>query len=74
MIENSTNKIKRLSSRKFRINTRDDQWVTTELLSYTRKKTYGGTSTSDSPDDLIGSLAIPINTILSVQAIKDQRY
>ena len=71
MIENSTNKIKRLSSR---INTRDDQWVTTELLSYTRKKIYGGTLTPDSPDDLISYLAIPINTILSVQAIKDQRY
>jgi hypothetical protein len=57
----------------FRV-TQDDHWVIVEWLSYTRRETYGGASTSDSPDGLMNSLAIPTNMILSVQATKDRQY
>jgi hypothetical protein len=53
----------------FRVS-QDAQWVTVEWLSYTRKETFGGASTSDTPNNLINSLYIPVNHILSLQAIK----
>lgn len=53
----------------FRVS-QDAQWVTVEWLSYTRKETFGGASTSDTPDSLINSLYIPVNYILSLQAVK----
>lgn len=57
----------------FRV-TQDDHWVIVEWLSYTRRETYGGASTSDSADGLMNSLAIPSNMILSVQTTKDRGY
>lgn len=53
----------------FRVS-QDAQWVTVEWLSYTRKETFGGASTSDTADNLVNSLHIPVNHILSIQAIK----
>jgi hypothetical protein len=57
----------------FRV-TQDDHWVIVEWLSYRRRETYGGASTSDSPDGLMNSLAIPSNMILSVQTTKDRGH
>jgi hypothetical protein len=53
----------------FRVS-QDAQWVIVEWLSYTRKETFGGTSTSDTADNLVNSLHIPVNHILSLQAIR----
>jgi hypothetical protein len=66
---NQERKAQQLEPDFFRV-TQDGLWVTVEWLSYTRKETFGGASTSDSPDCLINSLNIPINNILSLQAIK----
>lgn len=66
---NQERKAQQLEPDFFRV-TQDGLWVTVEWLSYTRKETFGGASTSDSPDCLINSLNIPINNILNLQAIK----
>jgi hypothetical protein len=66
---NQERKEQKLEPDFFRV-TQDAQWVTVEWLSYTRKETFGGSSTSDSPDNLINSLYIPVIHILSLQAIK----
>ena len=68
-VSNQERKAQQLEPDFFRV-TQDGLWVTVEWLSYTRKETFGGASTSDSPDCLINSLNIPINNILSLQAIK----
>jgi hypothetical protein len=68
-VSNQERKAQQLEPDFFRV-TQDGLWVTVEWLSYTRKETFGGASTSDSPDCLINSLNIPINHILSLQAIK----
>jgi hypothetical protein len=67
---NKERKARHLQPDFFRV-TQDDHWVTVEWLSYTRKETYGGTSTSNLPDGMRNSLNIPIHTIISVQAIKN---
>src|SRR5918993_4186726 len=69
---NLERKARRLDPDFFRV-TQADQWVTAEWLSYTRMETYGGASTSDSPDGLLASLAIPASRILSLRTIKDRR-
>jgi hypothetical protein len=56
----------------FRV-TQDDHWVRVEWLSHTRKETYGGTSTTVSPDELVASLAIPTSGIISLRTFKDQK-
>ena len=66
---NQERKAQQLEPDFFRV-TQDGLWVTVEWLSYTRKETFGGASTSDSPDCLINSLNIPVNNILNLQAIK----
>jgi hypothetical protein len=66
---NQERKAQQLEPDFFRV-TQDGLWVTVEWLSYTRKETFGGASTSDSPDCLINSLNIPINNILNLQTIK----
>ncbi|MGB7679102.1 MAG: hypothetical protein WBL49_09855 [Nitrososphaeraceae archaeon] len=68
-VSNQERKAQQLEPDFFRV-TQDGLWVTVEWLSYTRKETFGGASTSDSPDCLINSLNIPINNILNLQAIK----
>jgi hypothetical protein len=66
---NQERKEQKLKPDFFRVS-QDAQWVTVEWLSYTRRETFGGASTSDTPDNLINSLYIPVNHILSLQAIK----
>ena len=70
---NSERKSRHLDPDFFRV-TQDDQWVIAEWLSYTRKETYGGSSTSDSPDELIACLAIPTSQVVSVRVVRDHRY
>ena len=70
---NLERKARRLGPDFFRV-TQGDQWVTAEWLSYTRKEIYGGASTSDSPDGLVASLAIPASRILSLRTIRNHRY
>ena len=68
-VSNQERKAQQLEPDFFRV-TQDGLWVTVEWLSFTRKETFGGASTSDSPDCLINSLNLPINNILSLQVIK----
>jgi hypothetical protein len=70
---NSERKARHLDPDFFRV-TQDDQWIIVEWLSYTRKETYGGSSTSDSPDDLIACLAIPTSQVVSLRVVRDHRY
>jgi hypothetical protein len=70
---NSERKARHLGPDFFRV-TQDDQWVIAEWLSYTRKETYGGSSTSDSPDNLIACLAIPTSQVVSLRVVRDHRY
>lgn len=70
---NSERKARHLDPDFFRV-TQDDQWVIAEWLSYTRKETYGGSSTSDSPDELIACLAIPTSQVVSLRVVRDHRY
>ena len=70
---NSERKARHLDPDFFRV-TQDDQWVIAEWLSYTRKETYGGSSTSDSPDELIACLAIPTSQVVSLRVVRDYRY
>jgi hypothetical protein len=66
---NQERRDQRLDPDFFRVS-QDDMWVTVEWLSYTRKETFGGASTSDTADNLVNSLHIPFNHILSLQVIK----
>ena len=70
---NSERKARHLDPDYFRV-TQDDQWVIAEWLSYTRKETYGGSSTSDSPDNLIACLAIPTSQVVSLRVVRDHKY
>ena len=70
---NSERKARHFDPDFFRV-TQDDQWVAAEWLSYTRKETYGGSYTSDSPDDLVACLAIPTSQVVSLRAVRDHRY